>query len=107
MAVATYPLQRRGMRHTIRKLWLPVLFLLPATVLMLVFMFVPMVNTLRISLESWNGMTSETWVGLGNYQDLLQDSLFYNAVAHTAIFVVVTVAFQTVIPLLVAVLVNS
>jgi ABC-type sugar transport system permease subunit len=95
------------MRRAKRKLWLPVVFLLPATVLMLAFMFVPMVNTFRISLESWNGITSEQWVGLGNYQDLLQDSLFYNALAHTALFVVVTVAFQTVIPLLVAVLVNS
>ena len=107
MAVSTYPLQHRGMKQTIRKIWLPVVFLFPAAVIMLAFMIVPMINTFRISLESWNGMTSEMWVGLGNYQDLLQDPLFYNALGHTALFVVVTVIFQTIIPLLVAVLVNS
>jgi len=87
-----------------RKLWLPAAFLLPAVAIMLAFMFIPMVNAILLSLQSWNGLTSSTWVGLGNYQDLLQDSLFLNAFAHTALFVVVTVIFQTVIPLLVAVL---
>ncbi len=87
-----------------RTLWLPAAFLFPAVAIMLAFMFIPMVNAILLSLQSWNGLTSSTWVGLGNYQDLLQDPLFLNAFAHTALFVVVTVIFQTVIPLLVAVL---
>lgn len=87
-----------------RTLWLPAAFLFPAVAIMLAFMFIPMVNAILLSLQSWNGLTSSTWVGLGNYQDLLQDPLFLNAFAHTALFVVVTVIFQTVFPLLVAVL---
>lgn len=87
-----------------RTLWLPAAFLFPAVAIMLAFMFIPMVNAILLSLQSWNGLTSSTWVGLGNYRDLLQDPLFLNAFAHTALFVVVTVIFQTVIPLLVAVL---
>jgi ABC-type sugar transport system permease subunit len=106
MAVSAYPLQR-GMRHTLRKLWLPVAFLLPAAVIMLAFMFVPMVNTIILSFKSWTGLTPATWVGLGNYQDLARDSLFLNALGHTALFVIVTVVFQTIIPLLVAVLLFS
>ena len=103
MAVAVYS-RRRGMRRAIRTLWLPAAFLLPAVAIMLAFMFVPMVNAILLSLQSWNGLTSSAWVGLGNYQDLLQDPLFLNAFAHTVLFVVVTVIFQTSIPLLVAVL---
>jgi len=103
MAVVVYS-RRRGMRRAMRTLWLPAAFLLPAVAIMLAFMFIPMVNAILLSLQSWNGLTSSTWVGLGNYQDLLQDPLFLNAFAHTALFVVVTVIFQTSIPLLVAVL---
>jgi len=103
MAVAVYS-RPRGIRRAMRTLWLPAAFLFPAVAIMLAFMFIPMVNAILLSLQSWNGLTSSTWVGLGNYQDLLQDPLFLNAFAHTALFVVVTVIFQTVIPLLVAVL---
>ena len=106
MAVAASP-QQRDLRRTIRKIWLPVAFLLPAAMIMLAFMFVPMVNTIIISLQSWNGLTAATWVGLGNYQDLVRDALFLNALGHTVLFVLVTVAFQTIIPLLVAVLLFS
>ncbi len=87
-----------------RKLWLPAAFLLPAVAIMLAFMFIPMVSAILLSFQSWNGLTSSTWVGLGNYRDLLQDPLFLNAFGHTMLFVVVTVIFQTIIPLLVAVL---
>ncbi len=109
MAVSAYPLQRdsRHTRRPLRKLLLPAAFLLPATVIMLAFMFIPMVNTVILSLQSWNGLTPATWVGLGNYQDLAQDPLFLNALGHTALFVIVTVIFQTIIPLLVAVLLYS
>jgi len=103
MAVAVYSRQR-GIRRAMRKLWLPTAFLLPAVAIMLAFMFIPMVSAILLSFQSWNGLTSSTWVGLGNYRDLLQDPLFLNAFEHTALFVVVTVLFQTVIPLLVAVL---
>lgn len=107
MAVAAAYPRRRDVRRAIRKIGLPVAFLLPAAVIMLAFMFIPMVNTIILSFKSWNGLTPATWVGLGNYQDLLHDSLFLNALGHTIFFVIVTVVFQTIIPLLVAVLLFS
>ncbi len=103
MAVAVYS-RPRGIQRAMRKLWLPAAFLLPAIAIMLAFMVIPMVSAILLSFQSWNGLTSATWVGLGNYQDLFQDPLFLNAFGHTALFVVVTVIFQTVFPLLVAVL---
>jgi|NGEPerStandDraft_6_1074524.scaffolds.fasta_scaffold30689_3 ABC-type sugar transport system permease subunit len=106
MAVSTYQ-PRAGLGHALRKFWLPFTFLLPAAVIMIAFMIIPMIRTIILSFQSWNGLTPATWVGLGNYQDLLQDSLFQGALEHTALFVVVTVVFQTVIPLLVAMLVIS
>lgn len=106
MAVSAYRPQS-SFRRSIQKLWLPVAFLLPAAVIMLTFMIVPMARTIIISFQSWNGVTPATWVGLGNYQDLVHDSMFGGALTHTVLFVVVTTVFQTVIPLLVAVLCNS
>lgn len=101
-------MQSRGsLGRTVRKLGLPVAFLIPAAVIMVAFMLVPMVRTFTMSFQSWNGYSSPAWIGWSNYQDLLQDPLFWNALAHTGVFVVVTVVFQTVIPLLVAVLLTG
>jgi ABC-type sugar transport system permease subunit len=46
-------------------------------------------------------------VGLQNYWNLLHDRIFLMALEHTAYFAVATVILQTVIPLLVASLLNS
>ena len=106
MAAST--MQPRGsFGRTVRKLGLPVAFLMPAAVIMVAFMLVPMIRTFTMSFQSWNGYSSPTWIGWGNYQDLLQDPLFWNALAHTGVFVVVTAVFQTIIPLMVAVLLNG
>jgi putative chitobiose transport system permease protein len=106
MAVSTFR-PPRSLGRTVRKYGLPVAFLIPAAAIMVAFMLVPMIRTIIMSFQSWNSITPATWVGWGNYQDLLQDELFWNALAHTAVFVVVTVVFQTLIPLLVAVMLNG
>jgi ABC-type sugar transport system permease subunit len=107
MATVIYQPQRDGIKRRAQRLLLPALFLLPAFAIMVAFMLVPLVNAFLLSFQSWNGMTPAVWVGLGNYQDLMQDTQFVNALAHTAVFVVVTVVFQTIVPLAVAALANS
>ena len=85
----------------------PILFLTPAALVLLLFMAVPMVNAILLSFQSWNGMSPPTWTGFNNYLKLFQDGIFLTALGHTVYFSVVTVLFQSTIPLLIASLLNS
>jgi ABC-type sugar transport system permease subunit len=97
----------RSARYTLRKLKLPILFILPAVLIQIIFMAVPLIDAIGLSFQSWDGLSSPKWVGFRNYVLLVQDRVFWLALVHTAYFVVVTVVFQTTIPLLIAVLVGS
>jgi ABC-type sugar transport system permease subunit len=83
------------------------MFVLPAVAVWIVLVAVPLFNALMLSFESWDGMRPPTWIGLQNFVNLIQDRIFLLALRNTAIFVVATVVFQTVIPLLVAALLHT
>jgi ABC-type sugar transport system permease subunit len=85
----------------------PFYFLAPAALVLLLFMAVPMVNAIMLSFQSWNGMSPARWTGLANYATLLQDRLFLQALGNTAYFTIATTLFKTVVPLLIAVMLNS
>ncbi|WP_127901479.1 carbohydrate ABC transporter permease [Solirhodobacter olei] len=68
-------------------LW-PVIFILPAAVLFGVVIVWSSVQTLWISLHSWDGMGPMKWVGLGNYVELFQDPQFYVSLTNNVIWLV-------------------
>jgi len=108
MATVVHERQRpRGAKRTHRTVWFPYWFLLPASVIFVVLMAIPMIGSIVLSLDAWNGLGSPTWVGLENYWNLVQDPNFLVALGNTAYFTIATVIIQTVFPLLVAILVNS
>jgi len=82
-------------------------FIAPAAVVLVVFMAVPMVNSIILSLQSWNGMAPPVWVGFRNYVALLSDKNFLSALNHTIYYTLATVVLQTILPLLVASLLAS
>jgi ABC-type sugar transport system permease subunit len=61
-----------------------------------------------ISTLDWDGVSLfPTAVGLQNYEQLLQDAVFWQALAHTAIFFVVTLAAQITLGMYFAALLHS
>ncbi|MFE0753134.1 carbohydrate ABC transporter permease [Inquilinus sp. NPDC058860] len=96
-----------GTAGAFRRNWPIIAFLSPAAIVLLVFMAVPMVNSIILSFQSWNGMSAPSWVGLRNYRALFGDRLFLLALGNTAYFTIATVILQSVIPLLVANMLNS
>jgi ABC-type sugar transport system permease subunit len=96
-----------GLAERLGRNWLPIAFLSPAAFVLLVFMAVPMANSIILSFESWNGMSEPVWVGLGNYRALFGDRIFLIALGNTAYFTLATVVLQTTIPLLIASLLSS
>jgi ABC-type sugar transport system permease subunit len=101
------PVSRRWSPRKRQQLFLALLFLAPAIIILLVFMASPAIDAILLSLKSWDGMRPQTWVGLTNYANLLQDRVFWLALRNTAYYTIVTVIFQTTIPLLIANLLNS
>jgi trehalose/maltose transport system permease protein len=54
-----------------------------------------------------SGITPTEWVGLQNYKDLIHDTVFRNSVWVTIKFTVITVVFEFVLGLVIALVVNS
>ena len=91
----------------VQSLIAPALFIAPAAVALLLLMAVPTADAIVLSLQNWNGMAPPTWAGFSNYVRLMHDETFFRALWHTAYFTFCTVILQTILPLLIASLLNS
>jgi multiple sugar transport system permease protein len=67
----------------------------------------PMVAALIISFMDWSMLSPPEWIGLGNYQKLLADPLFYTVVFNTAFISFLSVPLQLVLALLIALGLNQ
>ena len=88
--------------------WLTIgLFLLPALVLYLVFVIVPIIQAAHFSLYKWNGLGPLTdFVGLKNYQVALASDVFWQAVGNNMLVIVLSLLLQIPFSLGLAVLLN-
>ena len=94
---------RRTDKRQVRDCLARYMYILPATLFMLVFLVYPMISNLILSLNDV-GLTFFSdkeyhWVGLQNYIDLFTaaDGLLLNAIKNTVVFTVITVIFQILI----------
>ena len=78
------------------------LFLLPALLLYAAFVLVPILQVLAYSFFSWDNGIVQEFVGLANYARLGSDKVFWAALSHNAIWVVLTLAFPLLAGLLLA-----
>jgi raffinose/stachyose/melibiose transport system permease protein len=71
------------------------LWVAPALVLLVVFVYYPVVDNVRLSLYRWNAFSpTEVWVGLDNYATLLNDPIFWSSLFNNIAYAVVSVIFQ-------------
>ncbi|MCP4726029.1 MAG: extracellular solute-binding protein [bacterium] len=62
-------------------------FLAPSMIVLMVFIFVPVIFSLFLSFHHWNVVSStKPFIGLENYRDLLSDNMFWSALKNTFIF---------------------
>lgn len=54
----------------------PLLFLTPGVLFFVVYVISPIIQSFSISLYDWDGMGQATYVGLANYEELLDDRAF-------------------------------
>ena len=88
----------------------PYFFLLPALIILLVFLFFPLLWNLYISLHDVSILTIiKEWkfVGFENFNNIFEDPNFFNSLRVTLVFVIGTVILQFGIGLLIALLLNQ
>ncbi|NLE50793.1 MAG: sugar ABC transporter permease [Chloroflexi bacterium] len=107
-ALSLTGLRRPAGAHLRYRWYVPYLFLLPGLSLYLLWMVYPLGYEFYISFFDWKIMPGQTsqFVGLENYQRVLEDKTFWLSLENTVRYTVVTVIGQMVIGLALAVLVN-
>lgn len=85
----------------------PYLFLLPGCVILGAFIFYPMLQAIWMSFTNYNMITDPTFIGLENYDKLVNDKLFWQTLKNTFIYLVGVVPALIIIPIFLAVLVNQ
>lgn len=85
------------------------IFTVPAMFLLVAFLVVPILYTVRYSLFQYKIIRPEgmTFIGLGNYVRLFGDEKFWLALKNTVYFTVLVVPLQCVMALALAMLVSS
>jgi trehalose/maltose transport system permease protein len=86
------------------------LLLLPALAAVGFVAFYPLGQTVYYSFTDQQflaGVEPTKWIGLENYKDLIHDTLFRDAVVLTIKFTVITVIFEFVLGMIIALTVNS
>ncbi|PAE17724.1 ABC transporter permease [Virgibacillus sp. 7505] len=109
--MATVAERKIGKEQTVKKkklnLW-PALFVGPHMLIFIIFFLIPSVFGVYISFTKWDLFSSPEFVGLENYKMILFDAessfsaQFYNGLENTFIFVLLTVPFCIIVPLLIS-----
>ncbi|SFN49203.1 raffinose/stachyose/melibiose transport system permease protein [Actinomadura madurae] len=77
-------------------------YLLPGLLLFTAVIGVPFLMNLGTSFTEWTGVGRPTWIGLGNYRELVQDGQFWASFRHNAIIIIGMAIVPTAIGLVLA-----
>lgn len=88
-----------------QKRWI-IIGLAPALVIYAIFSIYPILQSIYYSFMDWNGMGAMKFIGLGNYQEILHDPIFWRSVKNNLLVVVASVFGQVPIALFIALLLN-
>ena len=66
----------------------PWLFLAPGLLMFVIYVLVPIFESIWISFHDWDGMGQMNWIGFGNYAELLHDDTFYVSLKNNIIWLV-------------------
>ena len=78
------------------------LMMLPACLIYGLFTIYPVIRGLYFSLTRYGGVKAASWIGLGNYQEMLGDPKVQDALINTVMFAVVVVIVQNALGLVLA-----
>ncbi len=82
----------------------PLLFLLPNILIFGLFIIVPAIQGLRMSLTEWGVFTTPRFIGFTNFVELAQDAVFWKTFSNTIVYSLFTVSLIMVYALALALL---
>jgi multiple sugar transport system permease protein len=83
------------------------LFLLPWLLGLLIFLGLPVIASILLSLTEWNLLNPPQWVGLENYQKMFADRDFYHSMGVTLKYLVISVPIYLIAAMGLALLLNQ
>jgi ABC-type sugar transport system permease subunit len=92
-----WELGSRSQGRRVAEIVTPLLFLLPAGLLMLWLLAYPLGEVVHLSLSDWNGLGAPRWIGLGNFEALVDDPRFKESVVHN-LLILLAMPIWIVIP---------
>lgn len=82
-------------------------FVTPNLVLLTAFLFVPLAMVVVFSFQDVSSFGPAEWVGLDNYQRLVNDPVFWRVLLNTVVFTVATVPTSIFVGLVLAAMLNK
>ena len=84
----------------------PWLFLAPGALFFLFYVIAPIFESMALSLYDWDGLGEATWIGFGNYVELIGDEAFYISLKNNVLWLVL---YMLAIPfgLMIAIFLNQ
>lgn len=94
-------------KKKMKRILIPYLFLLPGAVLLFTFQYLPTLTAFYYSFTEYHILAPAKWIGLQNYKSLLSDNLFWQSLYNSFRYLIVTLPFFLVVPLILAILINQ
>ncbi|OQP14859.1 transporter [Geobacillus zalihae] len=104
----SYP--KAGNRQRNKEKWIPYLFISPTVLLIMGFMFYPLINVFYYSVQNYDLTTPyyNGFVGLENFKKIFtEDPLFFSSLRTTLKWVIAQVGLQLVLGMILALLLNQ
>lgn len=85
----------------------PLIFLIPFMTVFLIFKVYPVILAVNMSFQNFQGVQSQEWVGLTNYENVFRLVRFNQALTNTTLYTIGTLLILIPLPLILAVLLDS
>ncbi|MBM7551530.1 carbohydrate ABC transporter permease [Thalassobacillus pellis] len=83
------------------------LFIAPFFLVFFIFDLGPILYSFYLSFTDWSGFNTPTFIGLANYERLLQDTLFFKSIYNTLIIWILSIIPQLTIALTLALILHE
>jgi multiple sugar transport system permease protein len=105
-AGSSAPVRKRRLGIT-RQEKTAIVFILPLMVPLIIYWIIPSLVSLFYSLTNYSVVMATKWVGLSNFQRMLEDKLFWRALGNSAYFTVGNLPLVIFFGLILALVVNA